>query len=261
MRAMPNGLNAVATYTAGEPEKPAVLFVHGFLQTRHFPTVARLGASLRENGYTVLQPILTLRVPERKQSLSCDAVHTHRMDESVSEIVAWVEMLREQGHDQVVLFGHSYGGVQAVAAALRIPDLTGVVGISLADAAHTFGGGNGGNLAERVRDQARAHPGKVRTYRLSHCPKYATPPAAYLSYVKWDRQRILKAVEALDTPVFVIVGDADERMGTDWPSALRLAGARVQRVPGANHFFSAMHEFDLVDEALSVLEMIEATPR
>jgi hypothetical protein len=36
----PSGLTAVSDYWAGEADRPAILILHGFLQTREFPTAA-----------------------------------------------------------------------------------------------------------------------------------------------------------------------------------------------------------------------------
>jgi dienelactone hydrolase len=50
------GIPASAEYRVGERSKPAVLMLHGFLQTREFSTVATLSRGLHDAGYTVLSP-------------------------------------------------------------------------------------------------------------------------------------------------------------------------------------------------------------
>ncbi len=54
------GLTARAEYRAGARDKPAVLILHGFLQTHNFPTVHNLAEGLVTAGYSVLTPTLTL---------------------------------------------------------------------------------------------------------------------------------------------------------------------------------------------------------
>jgi dienelactone hydrolase len=49
-----NKLMATAEFHEGEPDKPAVILLHGFLQTHQFPTIKRLADSLADEGYTVL---------------------------------------------------------------------------------------------------------------------------------------------------------------------------------------------------------------
>ena len=63
------GITAEADYWPGEADKPAVLILHGFLQTREFPTVRRLAEALADEGYSVLTPSLTLGLNRRRQSL------------------------------------------------------------------------------------------------------------------------------------------------------------------------------------------------
>src|SRR5512134_1452298 len=73
------GIPANAEYLIGERSKPAVLLLHGFLQTREFATVATLARDLQDEGYTVLAPTLSLSIPNRERSLACEAVHRHSM--------------------------------------------------------------------------------------------------------------------------------------------------------------------------------------
>ncbi len=109
------GITASAEYLIGERSKPAVLLIHGFLQTREFPTVATLARGLQDASYTVLSPTLSLNIPSRTQSLACEAVHKHSMDEDVDEIGRWVRWLKSNGHRDIVLLGHSFGSLQLLA--------------------------------------------------------------------------------------------------------------------------------------------------
>jgi len=109
------GIDASAEYLAGLRNKPAVLLLHGFLQTREFPTVATLARGLQDAGYPVLTPTLSLGIPNRAQSLACEAVHRHSLDEDVAEIARWVDWLKSHGHRSIVLIGHSFGSMQLLA--------------------------------------------------------------------------------------------------------------------------------------------------
>ncbi|MDP3420462.1 MAG: DUF1749 domain-containing protein, partial [Thiobacillus sp.] len=64
-----SGMVVGASYHPGRKQLPAVLILHGFLQTREFRTVATMGNSLHDAGYTVLLPTLSLNIPNRRQSL------------------------------------------------------------------------------------------------------------------------------------------------------------------------------------------------
>ncbi|MEQ1668893.1 MAG: hypothetical protein ABL868_10605, partial [Sulfuriferula sp.] len=49
---LPNKLAVLADYRAGQADKPAVILVHGFLQTRLALPVSGLAQTLAEAGYT-----------------------------------------------------------------------------------------------------------------------------------------------------------------------------------------------------------------
>ena len=79
-----------ATFLQGDNDASPLLILHGFLQTREFSTVNRLVNSLNESGYTVLAPTLTLGISRRKQSLACEAIHTHSVEKDTAEIAQWI---------------------------------------------------------------------------------------------------------------------------------------------------------------------------
>ena len=127
------GIHASAEYLDGQRDKPAILLLHGFLQTRDFPTVATLARGLRDAGYPVLSPTLSLNIPNRSQSLACEAVHRHSMDDDIGEITRWVNWLKSRGHRSIVLIGHSFGSLQLLAYLDAKPDraVKGYFGASL----------------------------------------------------------------------------------------------------------------------------------
>jgi len=115
------GIDASAEYLAGQRNKPAALLLHGFLQTREFPTVDTLARGLQDAGYPVLTPTLSLDIPSRAQSLACEAVHQHSLDEDVAEIARWVSWLKSRGH-RSHLGRHSFGSMQLLAYLAARPD-------------------------------------------------------------------------------------------------------------------------------------------
>src|SRR5512143_3234937 len=130
------GIPANAEYVVGERNKPAVLLLHGFLQTREFPTVTMLARGLQDAGYTVLSPTLSLDIPNRTQNLACEAVHKHSMDDDVAEIGRWVDWLKSQGYRFIVLVGHSFGSLQLLVYLSTHPDpaVKAYIGASLVEA-------------------------------------------------------------------------------------------------------------------------------
>ena len=100
---LPNGVVAIANFHNGVNSLPAVITLHGFLQTHHSPPMSSLASNLSSRGYTVLSPTMSLNINHRSQSMACEAVHTHTMDSEVDEISYWVTWLNTKGYKNIVL--------------------------------------------------------------------------------------------------------------------------------------------------------------
>lgn len=249
-----NGLTAQAEYLSGKPTLPAVLVLHGFLQTHDFPTVATLARGLNDSGYTVLAPTLSLGVPNRKQSLACEAVHRHSLDEDLDEIDRWVKWLTSRGHRQVVLIGHSFGSMQLLAYLAGKPDpaVRGYIAASLTET--QIGPTSRAELIERLEDAVARGDHKLVNQPISYCKKYPSNPAALLSYVRWDQARLVKALNAYKGHKLLIMGDADVMIGRKWLSTLQESRTPMAIVKGAGHFMDGEHEFDLLEHSLTQLK-------
>lgn len=249
-----NGLTAQAEYLSGKPTLPAVLVLHGFLQTHDFPTVATLARGLNDSGYTVLAPTLSLGVPNRKQSLACEAVHRHSLDEDLDEIDRWVKWLTSRGHRQVVLIGHSFGSMQLLAYLAGKPDpaVRGYIAASLTET--QIGRTSRAELIERLEDAVARGDHKLVNQPISYCKKYPSNPAALLSYVRWDQARLVKALNAYKGHKLLIMGDADVMIGRKWLSTLQESRTPMAIIKGAGHFMDGEHEFDLLEHSLTQLK-------
>lgn len=250
------GISAGAEYRLGEPSKPAVLLLHGFLQTRDFPTVATLARGLNDAGYTVLAPTLSLNIPNRAQSLACEAVHNHGLDDDVAEVARWIDWLKSRGHRSVVLIGHSFGAFQLLAYLTGDPDpaVKGYIGISLLEP--QTGPTSRAALVAQLERHLQTDPRTLVAIRLSYCRKYLSTPDALLSYVRWDQPRTLSVLKRPPVPVSLIMGDADDMLGSGWIKALQHIQTRMTIVKGTNHFMDGEYEFELLDHTLKFLDML-----
>jgi len=248
------GIPANAEYLIGERSKPAVLLLHGFLQTREFSTVTTLARGLQDAGYTVLSPTLSLNIPNRMQSLACEAVHKHGMEDDVAEIGRWVDWLKSHGHRSIVLIGHSFGSLQLLAYLSDHPDpaVKAYVGASLIEAqiGETPRPDLIAQLENRIQNKQRA----LVTHTLSFCRKYTSTPEGLLSYVRWDQTRVLTALKQTPVRVLLIMGDADSMLGQGWLKVLQHVQIPMVIVHGGSHFMDGEHEFDLLDHTLKFLE-------
>jgi pimeloyl-ACP methyl ester carboxylesterase len=247
------GIGASADYMTGAREKPAVLLLHGFLQTRDFHTVASLARGINDAGYAVLTPTLSLNVPNRSQSLACEAVHKHSLDDDVAEIARWVRWLKSQGHRSVVLFGHSFGSLQLLAYLSGKPDpvVKGYVGASLVET--QLGQTDRAALIALLEDRVRSGQRALYTGSISFCAKYPSTPEGLLSYARWDQARVLDTLKQVPVARKLVMGDADFIIGNNWAKVLQQTQNPVVIIKGANHFMDGEHEFDLLEHALVFL--------
>ena len=250
-------ISASAEYQSGQRDKPVVLLLHGFLQTREFPTVATLARGLHDAGYTVLTPTLSLGIPNRRQSLACEAVHRHGMDDDVHEISRWVDWLKSRGHRSIVLVGHSFGSLQLLAYLNAQPDkaIKGYVGASLIEAqiGSTVRSSLIAQLQSRIANKQRA----LVKQQLSFCNNYISTPRGLLTYVRWDQAMTLAALKGVQLNTLLIMGDADSMIERNWIKALKHVGTPIAIVANANHFMDGEHEFDLLELTLGFLEGVQ----
>jgi pimeloyl-ACP methyl ester carboxylesterase len=199
-------------------------------------------------------PTLSLGVPNRKQSLACEAVHRHSLDDDLDEIDRWVKWLTSRGHRQIVLIGHSFGSMQLLAYLAGKPDpaVRGYIAASLTET--QIGPISRAELIERLEDAVARGDHKLVNQPISYCKKYPSNPAALLSYVRWDQARLVKALNAYKGHKLLIMGDADVMIGRKWLSTLQESRTPMAIVKGAGHFMDGEHEFDLLEHSLTQLK-------
>lgn len=252
---LPSGRMASADFHAGEKGMPGVLVLHGFLQTRAFPTVASIMEALSTAGYTVVAPTLSLGISRRNRSLPCEAIHLHTLDDDVAEIALWVNWLTQKEHSRIILVGHSFGNVQLLAYLSRTPAhaVKQALMISLIDVEAKQSAQKRARLAQELRDRVARGVASLAEAEFGHCRKYVSPPGALLSYMEISRSSILDSLAKSPVPAEVVMGGRDDRMGPDWVEKLASRGIAVRVIPGASHFFDNQYEFDLQEAVLKAL--------
>ena len=240
----------------GKPQLPAVIVLHGFLQTREFPTLDRLANELASAGYTTLALTLSLGISRRTKSLPCEAAHRHTLEQDVKEIAHWVNWLAERHTGPIVFIGHSYGSLQGLvyAAGTPHPSLRQIIALSLVDTEQHPAKVSVPALLADARARVARGDKQVIDFAIGHCKTFTATPASYISYANWDRKRVLDLSRRNQVPLAVVIGEEDNRMGKGWTQALSAAGVKVDKIKGANHFFDAEYEFDLLDLVLNLLK-------
>lgn len=251
---LPHSVVVNAQYIPGNSAQPALLVLHGFLQTNEFLATKNITEGLSEMGYSVLSPSLSLGISNRRKSLSCEAVHKHTLADDLEEVEHWVSWLLEKGHQSIILVGHSWGGQHALAYVDKYShrEIKGIIAVSLVRTRQ-----DDKTLISQVKQaSARKKNGSagLHSYALNFCTKYTGTEESFLSYAKWTDARVIESVRATRLPVYTILGGKDKRVEKFWIESLRKAGAEISKIENADHFFSSMHEFDLLDELQNVLD-------
>ena len=96
-------------------EGPLVLLVHGTLGHKDMEIIANLQTLLADEEINSLAINLSLGIDNRQGPFDCAVPHEHRHEDAAAEIATWIEWLKGQGVDQVLLAGHSRGGSQVAA--------------------------------------------------------------------------------------------------------------------------------------------------
>ena len=252
-----NGMPVNAEYLQGDKTKPAMLVLHGFLQTFDFMSTRNIVNGLAAQGYSALAPNLSLGVPNRQQSVQCTAIHSHTLDSDLQEIRFWINWLKRAGYPSVILIGHSWGSQHGLAYLDAHPDpaVRAMIAISLVRT-HQTSVQNKAQI-EQAQQRIAANDKGLYPYALSFCKQYMATAQGYLSYALWDDGKVMDILSKLqknNIPVYAIIGNADKRIDAAWLLALQKRVRMLSVVEGANHFFSHVHEFDLNDRMESILE-------
>jgi pimeloyl-ACP methyl ester carboxylesterase len=246
-----------------DKSKPAVLILHGFSATHNYPTVLTLQDFLNIQGYTTLSPTLTMNIPLRSQPLSCNSLHTHTLEQDISELNAWIDWLKQQGHQRIILVGHSSGSqtiLEALAQSKGSDSITGLIFTSLF---YLMGEELGNKPEDKIIAQQRLAAGDFtpRNYSFLFCQNdYFATPQSYLSYLSITRQRVLDTLSQLNLPSYTLMGGADSRysqVGLNWLNELEQTPTQLKQVEGANHFFTGLAEAAFHEQLLAALVSLE----
>ncbi len=238
-----------ADFSQGTNKANPILILHGFLQTSKFSTVSRLVASLGDTGYTVLSPTLSLGISNRKQSLSCEAIHTHSLDTDADELRQWIEWLHTKTGKPVTLIGHSAGGPVILkymeGSDAKYVNHSILISLSFYNAGLYSNENN--EYAEKAMKAINSGTNPLDTYALNYCKTYPTDARAFLSYYNWNRAKTSAVIGKFNDRISIILGTGDKRMEDEWKKQLQEQRNNVTLIEGANHFFDQAHEFELTD--------------
>ncbi len=247
-----------------------LLVVHGTLAHNRMEIVKTLQELLQEAGLNSLAISLGLGLNNRQGMYDCATPHTHRHEDAVDEIGAWLKWLDKRGAGQVVLVGHSRGGNQAAwyASEDPSPKLKGLVLI----APGTRGPGEEpahyqkrfkkplAPVLQSAQSQLRAGKGDAMMTHVDflYCEDTSATAASFVSYhAEEPRMNTPALTERITVPILVFIGSEDEVLkGLESKFAPYADEQNVQLmvIDGAGHFFRDLYAEEVVE---AIAEFIE----
>jgi len=247
-----------------------ILMTHGTLAHGRMEIMRGLQNTFKEYGYNTLAINLSLGQDDRHGMYDCQAQHDHKHTDALDEIGLWLEWLKEQGAQDVVLLGHSRGGNQTAwfAAERDDPAVQAVVLIAPAlwdpDYERKQYRSRYGEELMPLLDKAKAlvAQGKgdtvLENVDFVYCEDTDVTAESFVSYYEDDpRKNTPTLLPGISKPVLVVAGTEDTVVKGLVEKVEPLAdGERVELlvIEGADHMFRDLYLYDIVEAVEAFLE-------
>lgn len=247
-----------------------VLMLHGTLAHNRMEIVQTMSDLLNEEGVSTLTVNLGYGLDKRAVGmLDCAIEHTHKHEDSVEEVKAWMAWLKEQGAEKVTLWGHSRGGNQIAWYASEndsdMIDKVVLVAPATWDAAKSVSGYEerySKPLADIMEEaEKRVADGKgsemMSVPGFVYCQDAKATAESIVSYYKDDERKDTPTVLAkISKPVMVFIGSEDDVVA-DLPEKLEAKpqdNVATSTIDGADHFFLDLYAEDVVAGMIEFME-------
>lgn len=253
------------TLADGKTAKEGVIMMlHGTLANNKMEIMQALTDLLKERGYNTLSINLSFDIDKRpSEMLDCAIEHHHKHEDAVTELDTWMNWLKEQGVEKVVVLGHSRGGNQvAWYAAEKDSDLLEkVVAIAPATADPEKAAKEYAERYKKPLADILAEAGKLvddnKGEILMNVPGFvycedakATAKSIVSYYNNDERKNTPSLLPKIKKPMLIVMGSADEVV-TDLPAKLdgvAQDNLMIETVDGADHFFRDLYADELADK-------------
>jgi pimeloyl-ACP methyl ester carboxylesterase len=251
------------------PTGPTVLITHGTLSHNKSEIMTALQELFLENGVSSLSINLGLGLNDRHGPYDCNTPHTHKHEDAVDEIDAWLGWLKKQGVTQVILLGHSRGGNQTAWYAAEHDDLVVKKVVLVAPqtwspeyAARNYEKNHGKPLAPVLEEAESLVVADKSETAMKHtdfiyCKDTTASAEAVVSYYAPDpRKDTPFLLPKINKPVLVFAGTEDQVVkGLDEKLApMAEAGdIELEVMEGADHSFRDLYAEDLVERSIEFI--------
>ncbi|MCP4879838.1 MAG: alpha/beta hydrolase [Gammaproteobacteria bacterium] len=249
-------------------EGPMVLLLHGTLAHNKMEIIATMQELLADEGINSLAPNLSLGLNHRQGFYDCETDHLHRHENAKIELGYWVNWLKQQGVDRVLIAGHSRGGSQAAAYSIAADEvIKGQFLIAPSDStqqsrAEGYEQRYMVALADKIAQAKalQAHEWMPERTSFIYCLRGGKVSAgSFLSY--YDPQESLNTVDLLQgqtLPTLIVAGTADEVVA-DLPAQIETADlpqVRFEILEDADHFFRDLYADEVLELMLEHIEEV-----
>ncbi len=250
-----------------------VLVIHDLLGHNQMEIVETSQQALHGIGRSSLAINLSLSVDNRLGFFDCNVAHRHIQNEALDEIQVWINYLKSQGANKIVLMGHSFGANQIMVYAQNRLDPVITQLIFLApNTTGVFSEGYNrryGQSVDTALSQAKQLIMSGKSDQLMEntdflsCPQAKVTANSFASYYSPDLiERYFNFSQFLsfiNIPTFITTGTADERQPDIAKHILPYADGkkiRLSVIEDAGHFF---RDFNIEKAMESAIEFLEET--
>jgi len=240
-----------------------ILITHGTLAHSGMEVIQGMQSTLADRGHNTLAISLGLGLDNRMGMYDCKTSHTHKHQDALDEIGAWLNWLKSEGANNVALMGHSRGGNQTAwfAAERLSAQITKVVllapqtwneSVQSSSYEKRYGAPLSQiiNKAQSLVDAGKGHEMMAQTGFI-YCPDTKVQAASFVSYYTPDkRMHTPNLIPDIKVPVLVVAATEDtvvkglpEAMATLVDSG----SAEMVVIDGANHYFLDFYSEDVAD--------------
>lgn len=262
-------LNAELSVAAGDiTDGPMVLIQHGTLAHNKMEIIATLQELLADEEINSLAPNLSLGMDNRHGTYDCETDHVHKHENAMTELGQWVDWLKAQGVEQILIAGHSRGGGQVAAytrnadAAVKGQFLIAPTDTTAETRAVGYEKRYSVPLADKVAEAKAlaADQWMPKNTSFIYCLRGGEVSAgSFLSY--YDPQDEMNTVELLkgqSLPTSIIAGSLDKVVPNlpDQVEAAALDHVRFEMLEDADHYFRDLYADEIIEYMLEQLDEV-----
>jgi pimeloyl-ACP methyl ester carboxylesterase len=242
------------------------LITHGTLAHNGMEIISTLQDLLADEELPSLAINLSLGLDNRHGMYDCAKPHNHKHTDAVSEINLWLEWLKNQGADEIVLIGHSRGGNQTAWYSNLYPE-TAIAQVLVApatwsesDARESYKQRYGQSLQSVLSQAEKMQPqGIMETTNFIYCAETQVTAGSFINYYQPDtRFNTPTLLQQTALPSLVIIGSEDNTVSNLSEAMAEVDNANIASllIEDADHYFRDLYADEMVEGIIEFLEQL-----